>query len=252
MLQILCMYRPQQPAAARAPPIQQNMKTPSGTHPILRPFITGLIAALPLVATVAVFVFLARLLYEWLGPQSLVGSVVIALGFGVAGSEVVGYLLGVVIVAVAIYLLGLLVEAGLQRGLAKLLTNVVQRIPLVRSVYDLIHRFVGLMAQRDEAGLKAMSPVWVHFGGEGGAEGKGAVAVLALLSCPQPVRLGEFEYHAVIVPTAPVPVGGGLLYVPVSWVKPADIGMEALTSLYVSMGVTSPQYLAGGPSKPSA
>ncbi len=228
------------------------MNTPSGTHPILRPFITGLIAALPLVATVGVFIFLARLLYEWLGPQSLVGRAVIALGFGVAGSEIVGYLLGVGILLVGVYLLGLLVEAGLQRGLARLLTNVVQRIPLVRSVYDLIHRFVGLMAQRDEAGLKAMSPVWVHFGGEGGKDGTGAVAVLALLSCPQPVRMGELDYHAVIVPTAPVPVGGGLLYVPVGWVKPADIGMEALTSLYVSMGVTSPQYLRSAPGKTAA
>ncbi len=50
-------------------------------------------------------------------------------------------------------------------------------------------------------------------------------------------------YLAVLVPTAPVPIGGGLLYVPQSWVVPAEIGIEALTSLYVSMGVTSAQHL---------
>ena len=44
-------------------------------------------------------------------------------------------------------------------------------------------------------------------------------------------------------PTAPIPVGGGLLYVPVEWVKPAQIGMDTFTSIYVSMGVTSAQYL---------
>jgi uncharacterized membrane protein len=38
-------------------------------------------------------------------------------------------------------------------------------------------------------------------------------------------------------------VGGGLLYVPPDWVEPADIGMEGVTSIYVSMGVTSDQYL---------
>jgi len=48
---------------------------------------------------------------------------------------------------------------------------------------------------------------------------------------------------AVLVPTAPVPVGGGLLYVPEDWVSPARISIEALTSLYVSMGVTSAQHL---------
>jgi uncharacterized membrane protein len=41
-----------------------------------------------------------------------------------------------------------------------------------------------------------------------------------------------------------VPVGGGLLYVPQDWVTPAELGVEALTSIYVSMGVTSPQHLA--------
>jgi uncharacterized membrane protein len=45
------------------------------------------------------------------------------------------------------------------------------------------------------------------------------------------------------VPTAPVPVGGGLIYVPQDWVTPADIGVDGLTSIYVSMGVTSNQHI---------
>ena len=35
----------------------------------------------------------------------------------------------------------------------------------------------------------------------------------------------------------------GGLYVPEAWVTPAEIGVEAVTSIYVSMGLTSPQYL---------
>ena len=45
----------------------------------------------------------------------------------------------------------------------------------------------------------------------------------------------------VLVPTAPIPVGGGLLYVPAAWVKPADIGIDTLTSVYLSMGITVPR-----------
>ena len=41
----------------------------------------------------------------------------------------------------------------------------------------------------------------------------------------------------------------GLMYVPVDWVRPAEIGIEAVTSLYVSMGVTSAQYLPTAPKK---
>jgi uncharacterized membrane protein len=62
------------------------------------------------------------------------------------------------------------------------------------------------------------------------------------------VMINGQTYLAVLVPTAPVPVGGGLLYVPPDWVEPADIGMEAVTSIYVSMGVTSDQYLKVKPS----
>jgi uncharacterized membrane protein len=51
----------------------------------------------------------------------------------------------------------------------------------------------------------------------------------------------------VLVPSAPVPVGGCLVYVPVKWVKPADFGVEALMSIYVSMGVTSPQTVDPAP-----
>jgi uncharacterized membrane protein len=96
---------------------------------------------------------------------------------------------------------------------------------------------VGLFRPGQADGLRSMRPVWCHFGGPGGA------SVLALLSSPQVVEVAGRRCLAVLVPTAPVPVGGGLLYVPEDWVSPARISIEALTSLYVSMGVTSPQHL---------
>jgi len=40
-----------------------------------------------------------------------------------------------------------------------------------------------------------------------------------------------------------VPVGGALIYVPQAWVQTAPIGVDGLTSIYVSMGVTSAQHL---------
>ena len=113
----------------------------------------------------------------------------------------------------------------------------VRKIPIVRTVYDTIHRFVDLVSKKDDNDMKSMQPVWCHFGGQGGA------AALALLSSPEPVMVNGVASFAVIIPTAPVPIGGGLLYVPKEWITPAEVGMEALTSLYVSMGVTSPQYL---------
>jgi uncharacterized membrane protein len=211
------------------------------TAHLLRLFVTGALAALPLVATIVIFWWAAAVLIKFLGPDSRIGGVLVAIGLGVTGSEIVGYLIGVGIVALAIVLLGALVETGLQRGAARLMGAALRRIPVVRTVYDLSQRMVGLLAQRDEQGLKSMSAVWCHFGGPGGA------AALALLSSPTPVELGGRRYLAVIVPTAPVPVGGGLLYVPEDWVAPAAVGIEALTSIYVSMGITSAQHLSAPP-----
>ena len=204
---------------------------------LTRTFIAGLLAALPLLATLLVLAWAGGLLYGWLGPDSLVGSVFVQLGLGVSGSRWVGYLLGAIIIVGAIFALGLLVEAGLQRGLARLVRAVVGRIPLARNIYDLVNRFVDMLGERDADGLKSMSPVWVSFGGPGG------VKVLGLLSTPEPVRIGEIDYLAVLVPTSPVPVGGGLIYVPSDWVQPAEVGVEGLTSIYVSMGITSAQHL---------
>jgi len=207
---------------------------------LLRIFATGALAALPLAATVLIFVWAAGVLIKWLGPDSVIGGLVASIGLGVGGSEVVGYALGIAIVAAALFGLGLLVEAGLQRGAAAALHALMARIPVVGTIYDLIQKFVALMrpdAAGGEGALKSMSAVWCHFGGPGGS------AALALLGSDVPVLVNGQRCLAVLIPTAPVPVGGGLLYVPESWVTRADIGVEAVTSIYVSMGLTSPQHL---------
>jgi uncharacterized membrane protein len=159
------------------------------------------------------------------------------LGLGIAGLEWVGYVIGLAIVILGILILGFLVEKGLQKGFTAIINGLVRKIPIVRTIYDTIHQFVGLVAKRDDDQLRSMRPVWVHFGGSGG------VSALALLSSPEAVLVKDEPCYAVIIPTAPVPIGGGLLYVPVDWVSPAEVGMEGLTSIYVSMGLTSAQFL---------
>ncbi|HEY8122069.1 MAG TPA: DUF502 domain-containing protein [Myxococcota bacterium] len=202
-----------------------------------RTFVAGSIAALPLVATLLILSFTVRFVMAWLGPESALGRVLGQLGLRVAGSELAGYAIGVALVVGAVFLLGVLVEAGAQRGLEAALDAFMQRIPIVRNIYDTIDRFVQMLSRREAEGPRSMSPVWCHFGGPGGA------AVLGLLSSPDPVEIGGQRFRAVLIPTAPIPIGGALIYVPEAWVTPAQIGMEALTSIYVSMGVTSSQYL---------
>jgi uncharacterized membrane protein len=218
---------------------------------LLRIFVTGALAALPLAATLAIFGWAAGVLIRWLGPGSAVGSALISIGLGVGASEVVGYAIGVAIVAALIFGLGLLVEAGLQHDLAAAVNRLLLKIPVVGAVYDVIQRMVALI--RPEPGdanrLKSMSAVWCHFGGPGDAP---HTAALGLLGSDTPVLVDGQRCLAVLVPTSPVPVGGGLIFVPEHWVTRADIGVEAVTSIYVSMGLTSAQYLPPAAALPKA
>jgi uncharacterized membrane protein len=204
---------------------------------VIRTFMAGFFVLLPILLTIAVVVWVGSVLYGFLGPDSSVGKLIISLGFGLSTTTYVAYLLGIITVAACVYLLGLVVQTRLNEGLRLLTDAVMYRIPLVSSVYDITKRFVALVDRGESDALEGMRPIWCFFGGEGGA------AVLALLPTPEAIAIGRKSYYGILVPSAPVPVGGCLIYVPAEWVKPADIGLEALMSVYISMGVTSSKML---------
>jgi uncharacterized membrane protein len=200
-----------------------------------RTFIAGFLVLLPLAVTIAVIVWVGSLIFAYLGPDSAIGRILLSIGFNFSNSPIVAYALGAVVVVGLVYLLGLAVESRLESRIRTLIDALMQRIPFVGNLYDVTKRFVAIMDRREQDGLKSMSPVWCFFGGDGGA------GVLGLLPMPKPIMIGGERYHVVLVPSAPVPVGGALIYVPAAWVKPANIGVETLMSIYVSMGVASPQ-----------
>jgi len=210
-------------------------------HPVARlagVFAAGLLALLPMVATVALMAVGVSFVYGWVGPSSLFGSFLVRLGFGLGGSEILSYLVGVGIVGVGIFAVGLLVELGLRRWLRHASDTVLGRIPVVRTVYETVGNFVAMLSKEGPSSSRGMTPVWCRFG-----ESPGTL-VLGLLSSPDPVWIDGARFRVVIVPTAPVPVGGGLLFIPEERVLPApSLGVDALTSIYVSMGVTAPQFL---------
>ena len=208
-----------------------------------RTFIAGFLVLLPLAVTIAVIVWVGSLTFAYLGPDSAIGRILLSIGFNFSDSPAVAYALGAVVVVGLVYLLGIAVESRLESRIRSLLDSLMQRIPFVGNLYDVTKRFVAIMERRDQDGLKSMSPVWCSFGGEGGA------TVLGLLPMPKPILIGGQHYHVVLVPSAPVPVGGALIYVPAAWVKPANIGVESLMSIYVSMGVASPQTVDADPER---
>ena len=87
-------------------------------HP-LRTLLTGVLALLPLAATLLLLAWVLRLLSVWLGPGSAFGQLLTGIGIGLTESELVGYLVGLLLVIASVYGFGLLVERGLEQGAAK-------------------------------------------------------------------------------------------------------------------------------------
>lgn len=215
-----------------------NVPVPKSNHSrAMQTLVAGVLAALPLLATLWLFSAVFSLLYSWVGPGSAIGQTLGSLGVRLFGHEWTGYVVGVAVALLLLVGLGMLVKRGLAAWFGSIVDAVVGRIPIVRTVYETVEKFVEIVAQRDDSAFRSMRPVWCHFGDEG------SVAVLALLSSAQPVLVDGRACFVVLVPTAPIPIGGGLLFVPIERIRPTELGMEALTSIYVSMGVTAPEFM---------
>jgi len=204
---------------------------------VLRCFIAGILAILPLAITVAVVTWVGSFVAQFLGPSTVLGRLLRRLGVSFVTDERAAYAIGALLILALIFLLGVVVEAGAKSWIQGLLDAIIRRIPLIGKVYDTSRQLVGLMDKQGDADLQGMQPVFCHFGGPGGA------GFLALLVSPQRFLIGGRPCVIVIVPTAPVPVGGGMLFLPAESVQPVDVSVEGLMSIYVSMGVTAPQFL---------
>ncbi|MDO4557714.1 MAG: DUF502 domain-containing protein [Planctomycetia bacterium] len=208
---------------------------------LCRCFVTGVLALLPIMITVAVIVWVAGTLHSFLGPDTVIGGVIQKLGLRVLPGTTSAYLCGTLAVLACFLVVGVLAEAGARAFIQKIVDLCVRRIPIVGSVYGTSKQLVDMIDRQKEGpdgdATKSMTAVYCSFGGEH------AVNVLGLLVSPQRYLVGEREHLIVIIPTAPVPVGGGLFFMPVDSVKEAGISAEALMSIYVSMGITAPQFV---------
>ena len=202
-----------------------------------RCFLAGVFALLPLIVTVGVIGWVAGFLADFIGPDSILGGGLRHLGLHFAADSTLAYLIGALLVLGLVFMVGVFVEAGARNLFQRLTDGILSRIPIIGSIYGTSKQVVAMFEKKEDANLKGMTVVFCLFGGGGG------VGFLALLVSPQRFRIHEHEYQIVIIPTAPVPIGGGLLFVPAEAIQPTELSVEGLMSIYVSMGVTAPQFL---------
>lgn len=198
-------------------------------------FLSGLFAVLPLALTVALIVWVVRFLESWLGPHSAFGQFLRSIGLTFVTDDTTALIAGLALVLVGIWLLGWMVKARARHRFDEALNSLIERIPLVKSVYRTMSQLVAIFNRDADSELKGLTVVFVRFGEQGGC------GFLALLASPDRFRFDGREYHLVYLPTAPVPMSGGVMCVPAEQVVRVEMSVDALMQLYLSMGMLAGQ-----------
>ncbi len=195
----------------------------------LRKFIiTGLLIWVPLGITILVIKLLVDLLDNsilllppaW-RPEAL-------FGFNIPG-------LGIIISALVIFLTGFVLTNFAGRRLINWSENILDRIPLVRSIYSAVKQVTVTILSTDNDTFNEV--LLIQYPRKG-------VWTLCFKTGDSPKsfeQVTEKELITVFVPTTPNPTSGFILFVPRSEVKKIDLDVEDALKLVMSLGVVNPE-----------
>lgn len=204
---------------------------------IFAPFVTGLLFLAPVLVTLVLLNWLAGYVIAALGPATPLGHVLGKAGMLFTASPFAAFWAGIGMAAVLVWLIGLAVQTGFRPQLEGGLDGLLSRIPGLGAIYRPLAQFVRMMGTSPGGEMSGMAVVSVSFGDH--------VEALALLTSPRLHDFGQGPRYLILIPTAPVPVGGAMLFVEASRVKPVpSMGVDDLAKLYVTMGtLTGPETL---------
>jgi uncharacterized membrane protein len=185
-------------------------------------FLRGLGIVLPIALTIYLVVWVARAAETLLKPLALL---LIPEGAYVPGSGVV---LGIVLV----YAAGLLVQIFVIRWLVRLGQRMLERTPLVKSIYNALNDFVAYVSRRPTE--DASRVVSVRFEND--------ISLIGFITDPNPTRLvaegDPTDRVAVYLPMS-YQVGGYTVLLPRDRLRPLNLGVEDAMRLVLTAGVTN-------------
>jgi uncharacterized membrane protein len=192
-----------------------------------RLLVAGILVWLPIIATIWVVSFVVTLMDRTLvllpdryQPQTLIG-------FHVPG-------LGVIFAFVVVLLTGLLVTNLIGRQLVGYWEEMMQRIPLVRSVYGGVRSFTESVLSSSHSFRQVVAVEYPRAGiwsiGFVTAENVAEVSS----------RTGQ-HLNCVFVSTAPNPTSGFIILVPQSQLIQLDMSVDAAMRMIVTCGVVLPE-----------
>lgn len=195
--------------------------------------VTGLLVWVPLGITV----FLIRFMVDF------VDRILLLIPKPYRPEELLGYNipgLGFVLVFIVLIVTGILAANFFGRKLVALWESVLNRIPLVRSVYSASKTFAEVVLTDNQSSFKDVMLVEYPR--------KGLYSICFQTSTDLgevQQRTGE-EVICVFVPTTPNPTSGVMIMVPRKDVIRLDMEVEEAVKMVVSLGVVVPKWPRGG------
>ncbi len=184
-------------------------------------FLRGLVVILPIMLTIALVVWLATATEEFLG------DLIRGLLPGWSYWPGLGILLGVAIVFAA----GILVHEPVTRWLLGRVDALLQRVPLVKSIYVAIRDIAGYMSQDGQTGFKQVVAVRV--------QDMRLIGFVTTEDIPGlPAASAEEKLVGVYLPMS-YGIGGYTVYLPRSQVEPLDMSLEDAMRLTLIGGVSA-------------
>lgn len=194
-----------------------------------RYFVAGLLVWVPVGATILVFSLLLDLMDRLLfllpaayRPEALIG-------FRIPG-------LGAILAALVLLITGMFVANLLGRRLVGVYESILNRIPLVRTVYGAVKHFVEIVFS--DSGTSFKKVLLIEYPRQG-------LYSLAFQTSSDPAevqaRTGE-SVVTVFLPTTPNPTSGFMLFVPRSSVTELEMPVEDALKMIISLGVIVPRW----------
>jgi uncharacterized membrane protein len=202
-----------------------------------RYLIAGLLVWVPLIVTGLIIKFLVDLLdfTILLLPPSWRPEAI--LGFSVPGT-------GVVVAIVIVFLTGIVAANIVGRKLFDLGEAIVDRIPLVRSIYSAVKQVVHSLFSNGGQSFRRV--LMVQYPRKG----------LWTLGFQTGVGVGEVQHRTdhevvtVFIPTTPNPTSGFVIMVPREDAVELDMSVEDGLKFVMSLGVVVPEWPASGKGRP--
>jgi uncharacterized membrane protein len=216
-------------ASTPRPPRRRRPQGPSLWQRLRTDFLTGLVVVLPVALTIyliwtVVGIIDARVLP--LVPAAYNPE-------NVFGRNIFG--LGLVIFVLFTTLVGALTKGLFGRQIIHFGERIVERMPVVRSVYNGLKQIVETMLSKSGTSFKQACLI------EYPRKGIWSIAFISTEARGEvPVKAGEPDLLSVFLPTTPNPTSGFLLFVPRRDVVVLDMSIEEAAKLVISAGLVSP------------